>query len=920
MAATPPRPEPELFRPDPAVRTGVLPNGLRYVVQHNAMPKGAVSLRLAIDVGSYEEAEAERGFAHFIEHMAFRSTRSFPDGAPDREFAPWGVAFGRDQNAATTLFATTFKLDMPQPDAAQVRRGLVWLRDAADGIVFTADAVGRERGVILAEKEMRNDPMAAAQEAIGRFQAPELRSANRSPIGLQSTIEAAGPDDLKRFYLRWYRPDQAIVTAVGDMPPAELEQMVRDAFSTWSAQGPKPQRARATAPDQARPLDAFTIAGPTLPSVLSVCRLRPGEARGQMTLARLQGEAQSQIWREILNKRLLARAASPDAGLLTAGMAAGDLHEAVTICVAVAPTGDAWAAGLASARAELDRFAKDGPTEAEAEAATDLVRAHLRGDVLAAGARASRDLADGLQSKALEGLPLASPADVLYDFDRAVEDLTPETLRARFAVDWSGSQPRLAMAGAHPPTREQMLAAWSSGPAVVTAPATASRSGWAYSSFGKPGKVVSREVMAEGEFVRLKFANGVILNFKGSAQEPNKVAIRLSFGRGRQDLDDRDLAAVQLGANALTFGGLGKHSFEEIQALLASKLNWMFEFGVGPSQFGARSLAFSNGVEDQLQVLAAFLSDPGFRPEMDARLPTLVDMMFRSIASRPEMALNVAMAEQLDPGSPGNMPSRDVAMALKARDLSRALRPALVGSQIEVTLVGDLDEASATHAVAATFGALPPRAAPGKAGAPRFFRYPDVTPPAIRIEHEGPADKAVAILVWPLYVSTPERRREEYSLKLLAAVFDTALRRRIRDDLGKTYAPRVFTTGPDFGDQGALQVSLESTPADLPTIVEEARKLAAELQAGGVSARMLEDAREPILADARARKQTDMWWADTLSGSARQHALLEEGLQYEPLMTAITLEDVRAAARTWLARAPIVGEASPHAPASGGTR
>ena len=47
--------DPNRIAPDPAVRTGVLPNGLRYAVMRNALPKGAVSIRLGIDVGSFEE-------------------------------------------------------------------------------------------------------------------------------------------------------------------------------------------------------------------------------------------------------------------------------------------------------------------------------------------------------------------------------------------------------------------------------------------------------------------------------------------------------------------------------------------------------------------------------------------------------------------------------------------------------------------------------------------------------------------------------------------------------------------------------------------------------------------------------------------------------------------------------------------------
>nr|QQZ50633.1 insulinase family protein [Phenylobacterium glaciei] len=66
---------------DPALRRGVLPNGLRYAVMRNALPKGAVSLRLYVDVGSREETEAERGAAHFVEHMAFRGARHFQDGS-----------------------------------------------------------------------------------------------------------------------------------------------------------------------------------------------------------------------------------------------------------------------------------------------------------------------------------------------------------------------------------------------------------------------------------------------------------------------------------------------------------------------------------------------------------------------------------------------------------------------------------------------------------------------------------------------------------------------------------------------------------------------------------------------------------------------------------------------------------------------
>ncbi|MBW8891491.1 MAG: insulinase family protein, partial [Burkholderiales bacterium] len=57
--------------PDPRVRFGVLPNGLRYAIQKNATPPGQAALRLWFDAGSLDETDEQQGLAHFLEHMAF---------------------------------------------------------------------------------------------------------------------------------------------------------------------------------------------------------------------------------------------------------------------------------------------------------------------------------------------------------------------------------------------------------------------------------------------------------------------------------------------------------------------------------------------------------------------------------------------------------------------------------------------------------------------------------------------------------------------------------------------------------------------------------------------------------------------------------------------------------------------------------
>ena len=63
---------------DTAVRRGKLPNGLQYIIRRNAKPEKRAELRLIVNAGSILEDDAQRGLAHFVEHMAFNGTRRFP--------------------------------------------------------------------------------------------------------------------------------------------------------------------------------------------------------------------------------------------------------------------------------------------------------------------------------------------------------------------------------------------------------------------------------------------------------------------------------------------------------------------------------------------------------------------------------------------------------------------------------------------------------------------------------------------------------------------------------------------------------------------------------------------------------------------------------------------------------------------------
>jgi zinc protease len=417
------------------------------------------------------------------------------------------------------------------------------------------------------------------------------------------------------------------------------------------------------------------------------------------------------------------------------------------------------------------------------------------------------------------------------------------------------------------------------------------------------------------DFVRLHFRNGTILNLKRTDFKARDAEIRVRFGRGEWDLAASDRSAVEFGVAMFPQGGLGKISYEQVGAAFAST-SWKFNLNVEPRAFVLTSSPLSEQVPGELQLLAAYMTDPGFRPDVDTKLPTALDFFYRYVKTDPMAVANDAIEQKLY-GGIGALPPRETALGWRAADFSRLLKPALVGSPVEVTIVGDLDEADAIAAVASTFGALPPRPAlPAAGDGAALRRFPTELPRQITAFHQGPAEKAGAVVMWPLYVAVPERRKEEYALSLVAAIFKERLFHEARVNMGKVYDTAVSNPMPDYGDQAWISAQIQAAPADLDPLVSVARRIAAELAAGSIRQDELDRARQLLVAERSPMKVQNAPWAGIISHVQDNPHVLDELLLYPEQMASITLDDVRAAAASWLKREPLVVRSLPQ-PAGG---
>src|SRR5580658_65221 len=227
------------LKPDPAIRFGALPNGMRYAIMKNATPPGQVSMRLRFDVGSLMERDDQQGLAHFLEHMAFNGSTNVPTrGDMVKDLERLGLAFGADTNAGTDFADTTYKFDLPKSDDQTVDTSLMLLREVAGNLTLSQAAMDQERGVILSEERLRDTPSYRIVKQRFGFEMVGQRPPERFPIGLVPVIQNAKADLLADIYHHYYRPERATLVVVGDVDPAALEAKIKARFGDWKGQGP----------------------------------------------------------------------------------------------------------------------------------------------------------------------------------------------------------------------------------------------------------------------------------------------------------------------------------------------------------------------------------------------------------------------------------------------------------------------------------------------------------------------------------------------------------------------------------------------------------------------------------------------------------------------------------------------------------
>lgn len=858
---------------DPAVTWGRLPNGLRYALRHNAEPRGRVSARLVVRVGSVYENDSQRGLAHFLEHMAFNGSAHFPSAHVVEFFQKLGMEFGGDTNASTGFDRTIYQLELPDTKPATLRESLTFFADVAGGLLLDPGEIDKERGIILSERRARDSVGLRTFLAELDFLVPDTRFPQRLPIGTEEIIRTAGRDRFAEFYHAWYRPERMVLVLVGDLDSAAVEPLVKELFSPLAARGsalPEPRLGTVTPPEGVVALlHAEKEAGSTNVALETVV---PYAFEPDTAAARLK-YLPRMLALGMLNRRLSVLAKKEGAPFLGGLVGVTEQFETFrNASIELNCRPDQWAAALAVAEQELRRALEHGFRPEElAEAVADLQN-NLKQADRNAPTRHSNRLADELADDLLERSVTLTPAAELALYTPALGAVTPADCTGALRTVWSESAGRKIFVSGNldlPHAPQAIAAAYAASRRVaVAAPPRTTQAEFAYTDFGPPGHVVETNPVEDPAATLYQFKNGVRLNLMATDYEAGRIRVSVRVGGGTLTLPPGQRGLALLANAAFTTGGLGRHSVDDLQRLLAGKSVGL-AFGAQADTFTFGGTTTRDDLLLQLQLICAYLTDPGYRPESLRQLHKVAEQTYLRLAHVPDGPLQLEAASLLASGDPRfGLPPEEILLTRTLDELKAWLAPQFAHGAIEVALVGDLDPEAALAAVARTFGALPDRQRkPAYAEARTVAKI--AAPVARQYTVESEIPKALVRLYWP----ARDGRDVKFArrMRLLSEVFADRLRVKIREEMGGTYSPN---TGADLSETypgyGYLIADATVAPDQARTVADAIRAVAASLQTGGVPEEELVRAKQPVLTALRESARTNAYWLNAVFAAAQE--------------------------------------------------
>lgn len=889
---------------DPLVRTGTLPNGLRWYVRQNQEPQDRAALRLVVNAGSVLEDDDQQGLAHFLEHMAFNGTENFEKQELVNYLESIGMKFGPEINAYTSFDETVYMLMVPTDDDTIVDTAFDVLADWSRRLSLEPEEVIKERGVVLEEWRLgRGAGQRARDEHFPKI-FHGARYAERLPIGQPEIIESADPDRLARFYSNWYRPDLMAVIAVGDFDPDAMVARIEQSFGeNWGPQD-APSREVFDIPDHDRTLFSV-VTDPELTnssaSVLVKTSLQEIETVEDFRAAIVEG-----LFDGMFNQRLselIEKADPPFMFGRLGGSSLGRTRDAVSLSVAAQDGGLPRA--LEAVLVEAKRVQEHGFTPGELERQKASTLRALRRQFQERATTRSESFAGRYVAHFLEESPTPG-IDWRWElYQRVLPTITLDEVNALVAernvlveenrvITVTAPQKE----DAAPPTEEELRAVFAEIAAIEVDPYEDEvREEPLVAALPEPGRVVEEEMIDELELTIWTLSNGNRVLVRPTDFKADEFQFT-AFSPGGRSLGTLELdRTLDLATMAVTSGGVGEFSSIELQKKLAGKRANAQPY-ISTFEEGLRGGGSPEDLETVLQLAHLHVTAPRKDAEAFGALRQRYMGFLANRSSNPNAVYGDTLSVTLSDYHPWSTPLSSE--ELEQVDLDRAMafyreRFADVGDLTWV-FVGNLDLERLRPLVEQYVATLP------SAGREETWRDPGIeTPPGPlhKVVHAGVDEKARTTLV--MHGPFEWTRENRHVFNSLGEALRIRLREVIREDLSGTYGVQVSTSTERVPDpQWSLSISFGADPQRLDELVAEVLRVLREVRESGMESSYVDKVKEQQRREYEEGLRENGYWMGNLAFRERHGIDQREQLDTLAVIDGLTAGSVADAAAQYL--------------------
>lgn len=871
------------LEPDPDIFFGRLKNGFRYILLKNQYPKDRTALLLNVNTGSLNEEPEESGIAHFLEHMMFNGSTHFKPGELIDYFQDIGMSYGGDTNAYTTYEDTVYKIILPASDTNTLKDGLLVMSDYARGALLQQTEINRERGVILAEMNERETASFRSYKASTQFSFEGTLLPQRFAIGRKDVLDEADRPLLKKYYDKWYRPENMVLVMVGDFDPAVAETLIAERFKNMQGID-----ENFTCPDYGEVnhsgIKSFFHPEPELGyTLVSIGVLRNKNPENDSFTYQVKNLYRYMASR-IINFRLEQELEVPGIALSSARFYFKDTLDRYQHSGITAQTGgENWWEALDILNRIIKQAIEYGFTDQETEMVKSELISHLQRAVQTRDTRNSLDLARTIVKTINNNRVIQSAAQEKELYEPPIMDASTADLNNALREEWAAEMRLIEVIGdakieAGDPTQVINKYYLDLQQQEVTAKSSVGKPAFPYLPELPAVEPEKHEVQPATEASRYSYENGMVLNVKKTSFKKNSISMAIHFGDGEKSLPKGGLSLL---ADAVVNGsGTATIKESELSMVLAGK-SIKYRFRVDDESFSLLGKALTSDIEILFQVLQSILLDPGMRLDVYQAAMKRFDLMYKGLNGD----ISGGAMLYLKPFFAGNttthgLPGKDEFKTLTLDDIKQWLIPQFVNSPLEINIVGDIEEAEIVSLTSKYFGSLP-----GKVYSENKSEVLPLFPAGRSYETTMPLDedKGLVQMAWLTddYWDINRTRR----LHILAAVIDERLRKLIREESGASYSPAAFSSNSRiYPGYGMIVTEVMTDRKSLNSVIDQIHEVVQSLHDTPVTRDELERSKQPVLTSIKDRMKTnDYWLSSVLSLSSRHpqqlswpHTLLED--------------------------------------------